>query len=211
MAYVRQTIGKQKHEEMSAWNPAVTAALRQVRKPETASADADLVAAARGGDRFAFGQLYQRHHRMVHAVLLARVAPSVADDLVQDVFVRAMTQLKSLRDVNTFGGWLAAIARNRAHDHFRRSHETQPLEDEEHEPIDVAVPETISAESEAHTALAALQSLPETYRETLAMRLVEGMTGPEIAERTGLTPDSVRVNLHRGMKLLRQQLERRRR
>ena len=39
------------------------------------------------------------------------------------------------------------------------------------------------------------------------MRLVEGMTGPEIADRTGLTPGSVRVTLHRGMKLLRQRLE----
>ena len=51
-----------------------------------------------------------------------------------------------------------------------------------------------------------LRALPEAYRETLIMRLVEGMTGPEIAERTGLTPESVRVNLHRGMKLLRAEL-----
>jgi len=48
--------------------------------------------------------------------------------------------------------------------------------------------------------------LPEAYRETLVLRLVEGMTGPEIANRTGLTPASVRVNLHRGMKLLREKL-----
>jgi RNA polymerase sigma-70 factor, ECF subfamily len=48
--------------------------------------------------------------------------------------------------------------------------------------------------------------LPEAYRETLVLRLVEGMTGPEIAARTGLTAASVRVNLHRGMKLLRERL-----
>ena len=53
-----------------------------------------------------------------------------------------------------------------------------------------------------------IRSLPEAYRETLVLRLVEGMTGPEIAERTGLTPASVRVNLHRGMKMLREKLER---
>ena len=51
-------------------------------------------------------------------------------------------------------------------------------------------------------------SLPDAYRETLMLRLVEGLTGPEIAERTGLTPASVRVNLHRGMKLLRTALNR---
>ena len=56
--------------------------------------------------------------------------------------------------------------------------------------------------------MAALRSLPEAYRETLVLRLVEGLTGPEIADRTGLTAASVRVNLHRGMKRLRETLER---
>ena len=51
--------------------------------------------------------------------------------------------------------------------------------------------------------LAAIRRLPEAYRETLVLRLVEGLTGPEIAERTGLQPGSVRVNLHRGMQMLR--------
>ena len=55
--------------------------------------------------------------------------------------------------------------------------------------------------------LATIRSLPEAYRETLTLRFVEGMTGPEIALRTGLTEGSVRVNLHRGMKLLRERLE----
>ena len=48
-----------------------------------------------------------------------------------------------------------------------------------------------------------IQSLPEAYRETLIMRFVEGLTGPEIAELTGMTHGSIRVNLHRGMTLLR--------
>ncbi|MBV9767107.1 MAG: hypothetical protein JOZ48_19860, partial [Acidobacteriaceae bacterium] len=59
---------------------------------------------------------------------------------------------------------------------------------------------------EAFEVLDMLQRLPKAYRETLILRLVEGMTGPEIAVRTGLTPDSVRVNLCRGMKQLRQAL-----
>ena len=62
----------------------------------------------------------------------------------------------------------------------------------------------------AERALAAIRSLPEAYRETLMLRLVEGLSGPEIAERTGLTAGSVRVNLHRGMALLRNALADRR-
>jgi RNA polymerase sigma-70 factor (ECF subfamily) len=65
---------------------------------------------------------------------------------------------------------------------------------------------TDSSGTRAEEILELIRGLPEAYRETLVLRLVEGMTGPEIAERTGLTPASVRVNLHRGMKQLRQKL-----
>jgi RNA polymerase sigma-70 factor (ECF subfamily) len=54
-----------------------------------------------------------------------------------------------------------------------------------------------------------VRSLPEAYRETLILRFVEGMTGPEIAEKTGLKHGSVRVNLCRGMQMLRERLEKR--
>ena len=63
-----------------------------------------------------------------------------------------------------------------------------------------------SVAPEALAVLELLRALPDAYRETLTLRLVEGMTGAEIAARTGLTPASVRVNLHRGMKLLRELL-----
>ena len=51
--------------------------------------------------------------------------------------------------------------------------------------------------------LALIRGLPESYRETLILRLVEGLTGPQIAERIGMTHGSVRVNLSRGMAQLR--------
>ena len=54
--------------------------------------------------------------------------------------------------------------------------------------------------------LRAVQLLPSAYRETLLLRLMEGLSGPEIAQITGLTPQSVRVNLHRGMRKLRASL-----
>jgi len=60
--------------------------------------------------------------------------------------------------------------------------------------------------AQASEALRAIRRLPEAYRETLILRLVEGLSGPEIAQLTGLTPQSVRVNLHRGMGRLRDAL-----
>jgi RNA polymerase sigma-70 factor (ECF subfamily) len=155
-----------------------------------------LVIAARDGDRAAFGMLYQRYGRMVHGVLLTRVARGQVEDLVQDVFLSALKRLDSLRDPARFGGWLAMIARNRATDFHRRARDTVELTEE-------VAGTVVDDDAEALTVLATLRTLPEAYRETLVLRLVEGMSGPEIAARTGMTDGSVRVNLHRGMKLLR--------
>ena len=164
-----------------------------------------LVAAAREGDRGAFGRLYERYARMVHAILLGRVPVGEVEDLVQDVFVAAMRQVHTLRDVKCFGGWLATVARNRANDYHRRSVELVEFAEEAPE----QAPEkrrSSGAEDDGAAILEVIRGLPEAYRETLILRLVEGMTGPEIAERTGLTAGSVRVNLHRGMQMLREKL-----
>jgi RNA polymerase sigma-70 factor (ECF subfamily) len=179
----------------------LSAAMDDLVSPEGApSLEAQLVAAARDGDRAAFGQLYDRFAPMVHGLLLARVPRADVDDLVQDAFLQAMRRLGSLRTLEAFGPWLAAIARNRARDHWRRGETTVELREE--------IPGSVHPEGEAMTVMVAIRRLPEAYRETLVLRLVEGMTGPEIAERTGLTPGSVRVNLFRGMQMLREELGR---
>ena len=164
------------------------------------SADAALVAAVRAGDRDAFGRLYDAYSRMVHGILLARVPFGEVDDLVQDVFLVALRKIDSLRDANAFGPWLAMITRNRAMDFHRRSRDTAELTD------DLPAASTAAPEAEATEVLNLIRLLPEAYREPLILRFVEGMTGPEIAARTGLAPASVRVNIHRGMKLLRERL-----
>jgi len=156
------------------------------------------IGAVAAGDQDAFARLYADYVRMVHAILLGRVPRRDVDDLVQDVFLAAYTRIRELRDPAAFGGWIAAIARNRATDYLRRSREQVEL------PPDLPGGDAIEAETMA--VLDVVRKLPEAYRETLLMRLVEGMTGAEIANQSGLTPASVRVNLHRGMKLLREQL-----
>jgi RNA polymerase sigma-70 factor, ECF subfamily len=170
--------------------------------PGHATEDADLARAAQDGDRSAFGQLYERYARVIHGLLLARVPTADVEDLVQDVFLSAWNRLAALREPAAFGGWLTIIARNRANDFHRRS------KDEVELPADLPAHDATAERTEALGLLEVIRSLPDAYRETLVFRLVEGLTGPEIAERTGLTPASVRVNLHRGMKMLREKLER---
>jgi RNA polymerase sigma-70 factor (ECF subfamily) len=168
--------------------------------PHTAVRAAELVRAAQAGDRAAFGTLYERFSGYVFAILLARLPHQDASDLVQDVFVIALERLSSLREPEAFPGWIGAIARRRAVDAFRvrpGDRMTSTLRDYESRDASPLV------RAEASQVLETIQALPEAYRETLVLRLVQGLTGPEIADVTGLTADSVRVNLHRGFRLLR--------
>ena len=157
-----------------------------------------LVRAVLEGDREGFGRLYDLYAPLVHGIVLARVPRIEVDDLVQDIFLHAFKKLHTLRDSSAFGPWIAMIARNRAVDFHRRSREIVELTDD--------MGGSDKQQSRAAEILELIRNLPEAYRETLVLRLVEGMTGPEIAARTGLTAASVRVNLHRGMKLLREKL-----
>ncbi len=164
-----------------------------VSKPE-----AILVERICKGDQEAFAELYKQFAPLVYGIILARVPRDEVDDIVQDVFLTAHKKLHTLRERNAVGGWLAMIARNNAAEFYRYKKPTEEL------------PETLSHQdsphAEANEILAAIRSLPDAYRETLVLRLVQGMSGQEISDQTGLTPLSVRANLHRGMKLLRQKL-----
>jgi RNA polymerase sigma-70 factor (ECF subfamily) len=165
---------------------------------EGVTAEALLIDRIRSGEREAFDEIYRMFAPMVHGIVLARVPYDEAQDVVQDVFLTAYNKLDTLREKNAVGAWLVTIARNRSAEFYRHAKPTEELSEEitgRHNP-----------HNEANEVLAAIRSLPETYRETLVLRLVEGMTGIEIAEQTGLKPESVRVNLHRGMELLRQKL-----
>lgn len=166
--------------------------------------DQDLAERARDGDREAFGRLFERHRRLVHGVLLARVPAREVPDLVQDAFLAALGAIGGLGDAARFAPWLAAIARNLARDAQRAARPRESLADD---PVDAREAGCSAADAAASAeCIAAVRELPEAYRETLVLRLVEGLSGQEIAARTGLTHGSVRVNLHRGMKLLRERL-----
>jgi RNA polymerase sigma-70 factor (ECF subfamily) len=177
-------------------------ALPSTESSDSESLAATLVNAVLAGNRDVYGRLYQLYAPLVHGVLLARLPRNEVEDMVQDIFLHALKKLHTLRDAAAFGPWIAMIARNRAMDFHRRSREIVSLEEE----TELGTTDSSESNSKAEEILTIIRSLPDAYRETLVLRLVEGMTGPEIAMRTGLTAASVRVNLHRGMKLLRGKL-----
>jgi RNA polymerase sigma-70 factor (ECF subfamily) len=161
---------------------------------------AQCVRQARRGSQRAFASLYGRFSPLVHSIQLGRFPPSVADDLTQECFTTAFMRLEQLHDDAKFGPWIAAIARRMRPPADPTSTTDHALDQFSH---GGTPPEEVA---EAARMFRAIATLPEAYRETLLLRLVEGMSGPEIAALTGLTPQSVRVNLHRGMAKLRDAL-----
>jgi RNA polymerase sigma-70 factor (ECF subfamily) len=178
---------------------------------------AAVVRAAARGDRSAWTRLYDRFAPIIHGLLLLSVRREQAEDLTQDVFLRAMARLKDLREPAAIGAWLCAIARNEAATWARGKGRM-----EQH--LTKLASERVSGLAEAGSAdqplmggqapapldgeqvLDHVRTLPEAYRETLVLRMVCGLTGPQIAAATGMTEGSVRVNLFRGMALLREAL-----
>ncbi|HYC78855.1 MAG TPA: sigma-70 family RNA polymerase sigma factor [Planctomycetota bacterium] len=169
---------------------------------DSAAAGAD--AAPHDAAPFSAATLEREYGRLVHGVLVAHAPLDAVDDLAQDVLLAALKHAPSLRDPAALGPWLVVAARRRAVDALRRRRAISALPDDV---VDGRAAGRAAAGVEAREALDALRALPEAYRETLALRLVEGLSGPEIAARTGLTPGSVRVNLHRGLALLRAKLQ----
>ncbi|PZR71167.1 MAG: sigma-70 family RNA polymerase sigma factor [Stutzerimonas stutzeri] len=155
---------------------------------------------ARRGSQPAFTWLHHRFAPLVYAIHLGMTSRARAEELTQETFAIAFGKLAQLRDTASFGPWIAMIARrNRP---LPDAHERDLAEVDE--PIwPGAGPESMALAGEA---LRAVRRLPQAYRETLILRLVEGLSGAEIAHLTGLTPASVRVNLHRGMAQLREAL-----
>ena len=163
-----------------------------------------LVRAARAGDRDAFGVLYRRHASLVRAMLLAYASPEDVPDLAQEVFLVALQRLHELREPAAFSGWLAVIARNLARAHHRAMRRVVPVTDDIPAP-----PQRPDDALDAARVLAIVKLLPPNLREPLLLRLLEGMSGEEIAESLGVTHAAVRVSLHRGVKMVREALEKR--
>ncbi len=168
-----------------------------------AELDAALIDACRGGDRSAFAQIIERHHRAVYAVAFSTVRDrAIADDVTQDAFVAGWRRLDELRDQRRLPAWLCGIARNLARDACKR----RRRERGDHgvgEPIDVATPYAALSEAETERLLeTALGQVPDVYREPLVLYYYEDRSVEDVARALGLSPATTNKRLSRGRKYL---------
>jgi RNA polymerase sigma-70 factor (ECF subfamily) len=177
--------------------------------------DAELVASALRGSEDAFRDLVVRFERPVYALILRMVRdPETAEDLAQEVFVKAFRRLSSYDPRRKFASWLFKVAHNATIDHLRRSElDTVPLAAEQEEGGGglQAVLADASAESPAAAAERrdmaralerAIAGLRPEYREAVVLRYVEGLAYQEICDVVALPIGTVKTNLHRARKEL---------
>jgi RNA polymerase sigma-70 factor, ECF subfamily len=183
--------------------------------------EAELLGRVRGGDPHAVRLIVQRHNQR-----LFRIARSIvrndgeAEDVLQEAYCNAFTHLHDFRAESQFGTWLARIVINEALGRVRRHRPTVELTAVENSPGPAAQiipfpnapsqldPEVIMAQSEIRALLErAIDDLPENFRTVLVARLIEGMSVEETAALFGILPETVKTRLHRGRRLLKQEME----
>jgi RNA polymerase sigma-70 factor (ECF subfamily) len=173
---------------------------------QTAPDDAVDVALAASGNGHAFERLYRRHVARVHSLARRMTGPEHADELTQDVFVRAWEKLGTFRGEAAFGTWLHRLAVNlilsrRSRFGVERSRFDGADEALALQPAATARPElAIDFES-------AIARLPEGARRVFVLHDVEGYRHDEIGELMGIAVGTSKAQLHRARMLLRSHLE----
>ena len=186
--------------------------------------EADLLAAARGGDESAIRALVQANNRRLFRVARAVLRDDAeAEDVVQETYVRAFTRLAGFEGKSAFSTWLTRIALNEALGRLRRRRPTVDLElleqalDEGGAEI-IAFPgarppenpETETGRMQMKALLEELvDALPPAFRVVFVLRAVEEMSTEEVAAYLGIKPETVKPRLHRARKLIRAGIEER--
>jgi RNA polymerase sigma-70 factor (ECF subfamily) len=176
-----------------------------------------LVLRARNGDREAFGELVRRHQRRVWLVCRQYLEPEDADNASQDVFVKAFTGLASFDGRAALTTWLTRIAINTCLDVLRgRRREGVVASSSDggdgedvlgRIPDDRVCPETRAMQRDAVSRLAECErALPERQREIFRLRFFAEMELEQIAEALGVHVGTVKTQLHRAVRRLRDEL-----
>ncbi len=193
---------------------ASTAVLEQAR--QEAWSDEEVVSRVLAGETALYELLIRRYNQRLYRVARAILRDDAeAEDVMQDAYVRAYQHLASFEGRAKFSTWLTriavheAIARSRRRSRFQSFDNLPPSDGD---PMDTYAtsgrdPEQQAYDLELRGVLEkAILALPEDYRVVLMLRDVEELSTEEAAESLNLTPENVKVRLHRARAVLRKQL-----
>lgn len=147
--------------------------------------------------------LWEEHKARLRGYITNRVRDRhVADDILQDVYLKAHVSLHTVRSPGSISGWLTRIAANAIADHYRAHRSVAEL------PDDLVAPELErDLVAELATCLHPLiDDLPEIYRTALTLSEIDGITQGEVARRLGISVSGAKSRVQRGRRLLRDRI-----
>ena len=166
-----------------------------------------LIEAARG-DIAAIKPLYDRWVQPVYRFSLSRIGdPADAEDVTSQVFLSVCRSLSDYRGKGSFGAWVFTIARNKIHDHYRKTKPWQHLDAEPQDFEFLPVEAEGSDPAERAELRAHIGSLPENEQELLRLRYVAGLTYEEAGQVLGLSAGAARKRIFRLLARLRALME----
>ncbi len=185
------------------------------------STDEELITRAREGDRAAQHQLWRFHRRWVAAIVLAHRPRSIElDDLLQDVALKFIGKIHTLRESRAFRPWLRQITLNVCRGAGRSIKSTLRLVSDDRrdathrEPGSIAAPvpatggvhQQLERREAAERLLQQALTLPIAYREPLLLRCVRSMSYKQISDVLGLPLTTIETRLARARRMLRQEI-----
>jgi RNA polymerase sigma-70 factor (ECF subfamily) len=173
----------------------------------------ELIRRSQAGDGEAFGVLVERYKGKVFSLAYGFTRDRVAaDDLAQEVFIKAYVSLSKFQAKSEFGTWLYRVAVNHIKDYLRKNKRRMkeiPLEEAGDRALassDLGPEEQRLREVEREIVQAALARLPEKYRVILTLRDIDGLSYEDISGILKLSPGTVDSRLHRARRKLREKL-----
>jgi len=180
---------------------------------QTITGDEQLVRAVLRGETPVFGVIVERYWNMIVALALTRMGdPTEAEDIAQESFMKAYSQLHTLKNPSRFAGWLTKIALQQCSDALRKqvrrknTFERQKLISTRLDSITAYSSNPGLTEEQIHFVRETVGKLPEKFQNLILMRFMGGLTATQIAKQLNKRPGTIRVSLHRAYKLLRQDL-----
>ncbi len=159
-----------------------------------------------------FWEIYNEYYAKVRRFILTFVKEEwVADDLIQETFVRIQENLDTIKDPSRISSWIFRIAYNLCQDHFRQSRKSPDRESAGQEKMEIFKEASIQKELEQRQMGQCVQNhmslLPESLRTVLILYDIMDFSHQEIAEILGITVKNTKVRLHRARKKLKAILE----
>jgi len=157
-------------------------------------------------DRNNIENIWQDYHQKLYHFISTRVSgqPAIADDILQDVFIKVYNRIDTLKDDTKLQSWIYQITRNAIIDYYRSrkipAELPNMLTEKKPEPF------TETRQEIASWLQPMIQNLPEPYRETMLLSEINGLPHKVIAEQNGVSISGVKSRVQRGRKMVKEML-----